>query len=275
MNEGKFKIACKKALNLALHSQDKSILRYASGLSFYTILFMIPAFLLSLGIAARLPIFNQSKYFEALKNFLFSTFLPIKHKLTTQHLEIFLQNSFELNTICTVAVIFASITFFADYEHAVNRIAKAEKKCNFIYSLSIYWALVALTPICFGFSICLSYLVDKILHSMAVDIKLLNFLSFMCIWAMFCLFYIVSANKKIKFKNTAPSSLIATIAWFASKYVLLYYAILNETYRSIYGSFAVLLFFFLWIYVSWVVFLYGFKFCVFLENKHSQDEVPT
>ncbi|WP_314988890.1 YhjD/YihY/BrkB family envelope integrity protein, partial [uncultured Campylobacter sp.] len=61
----------------------------------------------------------------------------------------------------------------------------------------------------------------------------------------------------------------------ASKYVLLYYAILNETYRSIYGSFAVLLFFFLWIYVSWVVFLYGFKFCVFLENKHSQDEVPT
>ena len=41
----------------------------------------------------------------------------------------------------------------------------------------------------------------------------------------------------------------------------------NQTYSTLYGSMATLLFTFLWIYVSWIIFLYGVKLCHKLNIK--------
>ena len=42
-----------------------------------------------------------------------------------------------------------------------------------------------------------------------------------------------------------------------------------------YGSFAILMFLFLWIYVSWILFIYGIKLCYIIDrvykNKQSKD----
>ena len=45
------------------------------------------------------------------------------------------------------------------------------------------------------------------------------------------------------------------------------YVIYNKTYTTIYGSLATLLFTFLWIYISWIIYLYGIKMCHKLNVK--------
>ncbi|MCG3717085.1 YihY/virulence factor BrkB family protein, partial [Aliarcobacter butzleri] len=52
-----------------------------------------------------------------------------------------------------------------------------------------------------------------------------------------------------------------------SKNLFIYYVIYNKTYTTIYGSLATLLFTFFWIYVSWIIYLYGIKMCHKLDLK--------
>ena len=56
------------------------------------------------------------------------------------------------------------------------------------------------------------------------------------------------------------------------KNIFIFYAANNKTYLSIYGSFSVVLLFFVWIYVSWIIFLYGVKLCAYLEKAGESDK---
>ncbi|MGD9654678.1 MAG: hypothetical protein AB7U44_05730, partial [Sulfuricurvum sp.] len=53
----------------------------------------------------------------------------------------------------------------------------------------------------------------------------------------------------------------------------------NKSYATIYGSFSIVLFLFLWIYASWIIFVYGLKLCYllnrFYEGKAAGLEAQT
>jgi membrane protein len=82
----------------------------------------------------------------------------------------------------------------------------------------------------------------------------------------------ISANTKVSTKSVALSSFIASSIWYISKATFVYYVSYNKTYSSIYGSFSTIMFFFIWIYFSWVIYIYGLKVC-YLLNK-SNDLMP-
>ena len=57
--------------------------------------------------------------------------------------------------------------------------------------------------------------------------------------------------------------------------VFIYYTLHARTYTTVYGSFSVLLFFMLWVYISWIIFLYGQKLCRDLneiEEKKARND---
>ncbi|MCD8478665.1 MAG: YihY/virulence factor BrkB family protein [Sulfurospirillum sp.] len=89
------------------------------------------------------------------------------------------------------------------------------------------------------------------------------------IWLLIFVMYVVSAKTKIHLKSALLSSFVASLCWYISKNLFVYYVSYNKTYLSIYGSFSILLFFFLWIYLSWFIYLYGLKLCFLLNEKES------
>jgi len=98
----------------------------------------------------------------------------------------------------------------------------------------------------------------------------INFLSivpYLIIWVIFCVTYLISVNDEIKFKSALFSSFAASLVWYLGKSAFVYYVLYNKTYLSVYGSFSAVLFFFVWIYISWIIFLYGLKFCAYLSNS--------
>lgn len=250
---------------------DKELLHYASSLSFHTILALIPILLISLSIFTKLPSFN--KYYELIKNFIFSALIPNKQEAISLHIDKFLNNTINMGIMGFIFVLYVSVMFFIDYEYIVSKIFKTKTK-GFWHSITVYWTLITLIPIGIGISFFISNKIQLFLNISKYTnwINILAILPFLIIWMLFFILYMISANIKISTKSVALSSFIASSIWYISKTVFVYYVSYNKTYTSIYGSFGTIMFFFIWIYFSWVIYIYGLKVCYLLNNH---DELIT
>ncbi|WP_197972073.1 YihY/virulence factor BrkB family protein [Nitrosophilus labii] len=261
----------KKIINLYKNIYDENITLYASSLSFHTIFSIIPLLLISFSLFTKMPSFE--KYYDKIKEFIFSNLMPTHQETVSKYLESFLQNSEKLGIIGFVFVIFASLMFFQNFEYIVNKIFKTKQR-GIWQSITTYWTLVTLGPIALALSFFLSKQIQELLNRFEYT-SWINFLSifpYLIIWGLFFITYIISANIKISPKAALISSFAASLTWYISKSLFVYYVIYSKTYLTIYGSSSVILFFFLWIYISWIIFLYGLKLCYLINKKRDIDE---
>ncbi|WP_353661889.1 YihY family inner membrane protein [Hydrogenimonas sp. SS33] len=244
---------------------DPDIPYYAASLSFYTIFTIIPLLLVSFSLIVRLP--NFSEQYERIKQFIFSNIMPASHETVSQYIDTFLANTSKLGTIGFIFIIVASVMFFQNYEYIVGKIFRTRQK-GFWSALTTYWTLITLGPMALAASIYLSVKVQKLLDSTAYTshIDFLALFPYLIIWALFFVTYKISTATVIRIKAAAISSFFASLVWYIGKNLFIYYTLHTKTYTTIYGSFSILLFFMLWIYVSWIIFLYGQKLCYFLNE---------
>jgi len=250
---------------------DPDIPYYAASLSFYTIFTIIPLLLVSFSIIVRLP--NFSEQYEKIKAFIFSNIMPASHETVSNYIDTFLANTSKLGVIGFVFIVVASIMFFQNYEYIVGKIFRARQK-SFWNALTTYWTLITLGPMALAASIYLSVKVQKLLDSTEVTsrIDFLAIFPYFIIWALFFVTYKISTTVTIRLKAAALSSFFASLIWYLGKSFFIYYTLHTQTYATIYGSFSVLLFFMLWIYVSWIIFLYGQKLCYLLNQVEQKKE---
>ncbi|EAH8299611.1 YihY family inner membrane protein [Campylobacter fetus] len=243
--------------------EDKQLLHFAASLSFHTLLSIIPVLFISLSIFTQLPSF--SGYYAKIKDFIFSNLLPSQS--ITEYIDQFLSNSSSLGIIGLIVVFFTSIMFFSDYEFVISKLTGAKSR-GFWRSLSNYWTLITLMPLGLGMSFWLSNLIQTMLSQSEYTsgINFLTIFPYIIIWAIFAVTYLISINRDFSIKNILISSFASSLAWSISKWIFVGYSFYNKTYSSIYGSFSILLFFFIWIYISWIIFLYGIKLCVALDG---------
>ncbi len=198
--------------------------------------------------------------------------MPVHAEKFSRYLDTFMANTKELGLLGVAFVLYVSIMFFDDYEYVVNKIFhKAPRK--FFHSISIYLTITLLVPIGLAISLFLSFKANLLLHSYAYtkDINILTLSSYLIAWLLFFMLYKISANTTIHTKSALTASLVASAVWFASKGLFFYYVTYNKTYSTIYGSFSIVMFFVIWIYLSWIIFLYGIKLCALLERKRQKQ----
>ena len=251
---------------------DPDMTFYAASLSFYTIFTLIPLLLVSFSILVRLP--NFSEQYEKIKSFIFSNIMPASQNTVSGYIDTFLANTSKLGVIGFVFIIFASIMFFQNYEYIVGKIFRTRQK-GFWSALTTYWTLITLGPMALAASIYLSVKIQYVLNqsSYTSGIDFLSIFPYLIIWMLFFVTYKISTTTIIRFKAALISSFFSSLIWYMGKNIFIYYTVHNKTYATVYGSFSTLLFFFLWIYLSWIIFLYGQKLCYLLnqeekENKH-------
>ena len=244
---------------------DPDIPYYAASLSFYTIFTLIPLLLVSFSIIVRLP--NFSTQYERIKAFIFSNIMPASHEKISTYIDTFLANTSKLGVIGFLFIVVASVMFFQNYEYIVGKIFRSRQK-SFWSALTTYWTLITLGPLALAASIYLSVRIQKLLDSSQYTsgIDFLAFFPFLIIWMLFFVTYKISTTVNIRFKAALISSFFASLIWYIGKNLFIFYTLHTKTYTTIYGSFSLLLFFMLWIYVSWIIFLYGQKLC-YLLNK--------
>lgn len=249
--------------------RDVELAHYASSLSFHTILALIPILLITFSIFTKMPLFEV--YYEKLQGFIFSSLIPTQQDVMIGYLRDFIANTSNMGVVGIIFVLYISIMFFLDYEKIVSKIFEIPSR-GFWEALSTYWTMVTLMPlgliIFFYSSAVVQELLEK--NAMTNSINLVRFSPYFIIWLLYFIMYFISAKTKIHLKSALLSSFVASLFWYVSKILFVYYVTYNKTYLSIYGSFSILLFFFLWIYFSWFIYLYGLKFCFLLNEKETE-----
>ena len=242
---------------------DKKLSLYAASLSFYTVFTLIPLLLIVLTIFTKLPMFEQFNL--QVKTLIYKNLMPTQTEYISGYIESFLLNSDQMGTMGVVFILISSVLFFQNFEYIASKIYKTRQK-EFWDSITTYWTFVTLSPIALAISFYLSNHIKIFFGHSGIGIYFFEIFPFLIVWLLFFVTYKISAHLKIKTKPILVSSFVASITWYTAKSIFVSYVFYNDIYNTIYGSFSILLFFFLWIYISWIIFLYGMKLC-FILNK--------
>jgi len=250
---------------------DKELTLFAASLSFYTIFSIIPLLLIIMTLLTSLPSFSD--YYVKIQEFIFSNLMPVNSEVVMDQINGFLANSSKMGMIGFVAILTSSLLFFKNFEYIANRIFHAQPRTLW-ESITTYWTMITLTPIALGVSFYMSGYVAKLIANNALTsgLNLVPFIPYIIIWGLFFLLFQIAANVRINPKASAMSSFIVAVIFSLSKNGFIYYVIYNKSYATMYGSFSILLFLFLWIYASWIMFIYGLKLCYIIDKVYKKKE---
>jgi len=244
---------------------DKELTLFAASLSFYTIFSFIPLLLITMTVLTSLESFTD--VYAQVQEFIFSNLLPVNSAVIMKYLNSFLQNSVEISKVSLIVLFISSLLFFKNYEFIANRAFHAPQR-SFIKSIGIYFLIFTITPTSLGVAFYITSKIATLMasNSVTAGFNILPLIPYLIIWVLFFVLFKLSANIKVHFKAAFISSLVISVVFSIAKNSFIYYVFLNESYTTIYGSFSILLFLFLWIYASWVIFIYGMKLC-YLINR--------
>jgi membrane protein len=193
--------------------------------------------------------------------------MPVNSEAIMKHIDVFLANSAKMGVISLVMILVSSLLFFKNFEYIANRIFHAEPRTLW-ESITTYWTMLTLTPIALGVSFYITGYIATLMasHTLTEGFDILPFIPYLIIWGLFFLIFQIAANAKINPRASLISSLIISLVFNASKNAFIYYVFMNKSYASMYGSFAIVIFLFLWIYLSWIIFIYGLKLCYIIDK---------
>jgi membrane protein len=223
---------------------------YAASLSFFTIFSILPILALFIAIISSFSEFDT--YIDIFITYILNIINPTHSDEIIIALKNYISNSNKLGFLGIIYMLFVFIMFFKDYEYIVNKIHETKRK-SIQFSFIFYSLFLAILPIIFTAS--------NVLMSFYDNTILQNIFSYIFAWIIFFALFKLSVNRKIDNKAALISSFITLIVLSITKNLFVYYVIYNKTYTTIYGSLATLLFTFFWIYISWIIFLYGIKIC--------------
>ena len=245
---------------------------YASSLSWSTIFAIIPLLVIFLYVFTTLPLFQE--VYDKVEQIIFTNLMPTQSEEIMHYLNTFIANSDKLGLVGVFYVTFAAIMFFKNYDYIVNDIFELPVR-GVVKSVKTYLILIVVLPTVIGASFYLSSFIQHYLdqNSLTSMIHLYALIPYFIVWIAFYVAYQLSANTRIKKRAAVVSSFIASLIWYLGKSGFVFYVLHNKTYTSIYGSISTVLFFLLWIYISWAIFLHGLRFCYLLNKEEEINSI--
>ncbi len=256
--------------------QDRCKL-HAAALSFITILTLIPFLALIFAISKGLGIQN---YFQDI----------VIHKIALGKQDIFLKilqyientNLKNLGTIGIVVLLLAMIRLLGSIEEVFNAVWNVESARRITRKISDYLTIVVLCPIfvfvTFTFTASLSSnaLIQNLLQNDLLNnvyLQFIKFLPFISIWVALSIFYMFMPNIKVNLSSGVISGIVAGTVWQIFQWAYIQFQIGITKYNAIYGTFASVPIFIVWIYFSWIVILYGAELGFVFQNRKNLKDI--
>ncbi|HUL91949.1 MAG TPA: YihY family inner membrane protein [Burkholderiales bacterium] len=241
-------------------NQDRC-LQIASSLTFTTLLALVPLVTIMLTLLSAFPVFSGLG--EQIRAFLLANMLPeTAGKVVSGYIEQFTGRAGRLTAFGTAFLAVTAFMMMFTIEHAFNSIWRVSRPRPVAQRILVYWAALTLGPVLIGASLSLtSYLVGASLgltrDTPLAGTAILWFVPFVLTWAAFTLLYHVVPNRAVKARHALAGGLVAAFVFEIMKRSFASYVAQIPTYTLVYGAFAVIPVFLLWIYLSWVVIVIG------------------
>ncbi|MEM9883608.1 MAG: YihY/virulence factor BrkB family protein [Planctomycetota bacterium] len=173
-------------------------------------------------------------------------------------------------------LIWAGLSLVVSLENCLNRVVHAPSGRPWHLRISIYWATITLGPVLIALSF---YLTNKLLETgRELDAFGITgwvigvftpFASLATTWLLLLLIYTLLPNAKVQIKAALIGALVAAILWEASKWGFRLYVRRAVGYSALYGSLGLVPLFLLWLYVTWLVILFGLEISYVAQTVRS------
>ena len=268
-----FQIIFARTSYILRHFYLSNGMQVASSLAFTSLLSFVPLLTVMFGLFGEISVLQN--FSTLIQNFIFANFVPEFGQTIEQYIYIFSTKASQLTISGSVFLVLIAMMLLATIDNSFNRIWKIKKKRNPIKRILIYFSLLIMGPLLIGIGLALtSYLLSipviaDVDTTFNVKTHLLGWLPFLMTSIAFILLYILVPNCYVYKKYAVSAGVICAILFELAKYGFGIYVKEMSGYENIYGALAILPLFLVWIYISWVIILFGahITYCLSLFYK--------
>jgi membrane protein len=267
-----------RTIILAIRSfTDSRITRAAAALSFSSMLAIVPMVAVVFAISRG---FGVLKYIEQWFSSLLSSQPQVADTI------IGFVNSYLVNAksgvilgFGFVVMLYTVIMLISNVETTFNDIWKVKDSRGIMNTIIDYVAFFFLLPIVIvltsGVSIFVSTSSGQMGELVAPVVEcLLSISPYVIMCVIFVLLYMLMPNTKVYFSSALWPGILAGIAMQMLQLLYIHSQLWVSSYNAIYGSFAALPLFMLWIQFSWIICLFGVHLCYTNQNMEQLSPMP-
>jgi membrane protein len=212
-----------------------------------------------------------------MQTLLFTHLVPQSSTEIEQYLNEFSQQAKNLTGPGIAFLLITAILMLRNIEHAFNNIWRARENRSPLSSFLLYWAVLTLTPVTIGLALGLSTYLASAAHALeSLDIFglkafLVQASPLVLSLIGFSLIYAAVPNCPVPFRHAVIGGLFTALAFHAARGIFTK-LVVGSNYTFIYGAFAAVPLFLLWIYLSWNIVLMGGVLVHSLSAFESDDQ---
>ena len=255
----------------------------ASALTFYSLLSIVPVAAMAFGIAKGFG-FEKLLQTELLEAF------PGQREVVSQIIDF--ANSLLVTTKGGVvagvglAVLFWTvIKVLGNIERSFNHIWGIKKERSFGRKFSDYLSMMLIVPVLVTMSTSITVFLETQITLIVQKVALLKVFGFLIffilklfpycvIWALFTFVYIFVPNTKVDFRAGFIAGVIAGTIYQLTQLAYINFQVGVAKYNAIYGSFAALPLFLVWLQIGWIVVLFGAEISFAHQNVDTYEFEP-
>lgn len=233
----------------------------AGSLTFTTLISLVPLVTVMLAVFAAFPMF--ASFQDSLQKYFLQSLVPdsIARPVLTA-LTQFAAKANRLGTVGLVLLLLAALALMLTIDRTLNAIWRVRTPRPIAQRVLVYWAAATLGPLVLGVSLSLTSYVISASRGIVSDLPggvslLLNTIEFVLLAAgMAALFHYVP-NTHVRWRHAVAGGVFVSVGFEVAKKGLAWYIAQVPSFAMVYGAFATLPIFLVWIYLGWVIVLLG------------------
>ncbi|UFQ99036.1 YihY family inner membrane protein [Pseudomonas wenzhouensis] len=232
----------------------------AAALTYTTLFAVVPMMTVTFAMLSAIPAFKGVG--EDIQGFIFHNFVPSTGEAVQGYLREFTTQARQLTWFGVGLLAVTAFLMLVAIEKTFNVIWRVRQPRRGMSSFLLYWAILSLGPLLLGAGFAVStYIASLSLISgpdAVVGAKtLLGFAPLLSSIAAFTLLYAAVPNTRVPLRHALLGGLFSAVLFEVAKALFGLYVSLFPGYHLIYGAFATVPLFLLWIYLSWLIVLLG------------------
>jgi membrane protein len=248
-------------LHVLRRFQEERCLQIASSLTYTTLLSLVPLLTVALTLISAFPAFNE--FTTHVDDFLSENVLPEAiSDVITGYIQEFTDKAARLTALGIAGLALTSFLMMYTIERAFNVIWRVRRGRGAAQRVVMYWSMLTLAPALIGASLTvttfvLSRSLGWVESAPWVGETALRLVAPVFTVAAFTLLYYIVPSRPVQPRHAFIGGLVAGVSFEIMKRGFALYVALTPTYTIVYGAFATIPVFLVWIYASWVVTVLG------------------
>ena len=232
----------------------------AAALTYMSLFALVPLLTVLYTMASAIPVFQGLE--SNLQQFLFTHFVPESSSDIQQYLSEFSRQAKQLTGPGIAFLVVTAVLMLRNIEKAFNQIWSTRKNRSAVSSFMLYWAVLTLGPVSIGLALGTGTVLSSFAPALeeydiiGIQALLLKGAPLILTTLAFSLLYAAVPNCHVPYRHALLGGFIAAVVFNIARAVFTQFVV-GSSITFIYGAFAAVPLFLLWLYVSWIIVLMG------------------